>query len=290
MSCDSYYGIGESPTHAVCQDYALHGSLNDVEYIIIADGCSSSKYSEVGAQILCHAAKFQIEEKILSNSIERDSIEDNLLKLSMSICKRAEFIKNAYPISGNVLEATLLIAIEIKGKVYTFTWGDGVIIADYLLSDGNSKQFVTKIEYSLNAPFYLVSDPEKYLKWCKRKGVDSPTATQTYYFFSEGKRDKTEIEVSYQERFIHMFQSLPMLGVQLSSVTICSDGITSYQDSKKEDVRLDLTIPELVAFKNTTGEFVKKRMFFFDKKAKKKNWSHYDDISCGTIYLNGTVK
>ena len=57
MISDSYFEIGN--THMVCQDYALNGSSPDnrLHYSIVSDGCSSSKHSEIGAQILCHVAQ-----------------------------------------------------------------------------------------------------------------------------------------------------------------------------------------------------------------------------------------
>jgi hypothetical protein len=72
---------------------------------------------------------------------------------------------------------------------------------------------------------------------------------------------------------------------KLISVSICSDGISSYVDENKKGIGLEEVVPELVNYKNFTGEFVKKRMFFFNKKMISKKCHHYDDVSCGTIYL-----
>jgi len=56
MNADSYFEIGS--THLVCQDYALSGLYKDMCYGIVSDGCSSAENSEIGAQILCHGARY----------------------------------------------------------------------------------------------------------------------------------------------------------------------------------------------------------------------------------------
>ena len=66
ISADSYYTNGG--LNKGCQDYALHDSgFFPAPYIIVCDGCSSSRFTDVGARLLAHASK-----KVLHSLINED--------------------------------------------------------------------------------------------------------------------------------------------------------------------------------------------------------------------------
>lgn len=286
MSCDSYYEIGKS--HIACQDYALHGSLDGFEYGIVADGCSSANHSEIGAQMLCHAAKYQIGFCIRTGLLEKSNIKIISSVIGNGVFKRANEVIMSYPITRETLEATLLIAIRVSSKVLVFAWGDGVIIANYEKGDNSYYQTIMKIDYSLNAPFYLACNDDIYLKNCQKKGESNPQCFRETYTLSEEKGLSDPVKYSYPFNEIYMDKCASMVYSmeRLVSVTICTDGISSYRNGFKKDIGLETTVPEFIGFKNTTGEFVKKRMIFFGKKVTKNNWHHYDDVGTATIYLN----
>ncbi len=51
MSSDSFFTIGKS--HDICEDYACNGVFNDeIAYVIVCDGCSSSTHTDFGSRIL----------------------------------------------------------------------------------------------------------------------------------------------------------------------------------------------------------------------------------------------
>lgn len=290
MSCDSYYGIGHK--HQVCQDYALHGSLGDMEYVIVADGCSSAEHSEIGAQILCHAAKYQVALSYQSGLFLECSLETLSRVLGNSILKRIHEIRESYPIGRKALEATLFIAVDTPKKTFVFGWGDGVFIERYRFSDGAGTQCVCDIDFTGNAPFYLVSDLNRYLKDLRNKGHEEPLTTYTYHY--KNTTIEGEVNVSSVKRE-ELTDGKPLIWCNdkskkdigdLYSITVCTDGIKSFQENEKKDsVDLNLIVPEVVEYKATEGEFVKKRMFFFERMARKNNWSHYDDIGCGTLLI-----
>jgi hypothetical protein len=296
MSCDSFYSIGDK--HQVCQDYALHGELApDLQYAIVADGCSSAEHSEIGAQILCHAAKYQIALSYQSGLFHECSLKSLSCMLSNSILKRIQEVRLSYPISSKALEATLFIALYAPSKVFVFGWGDGVIIEHYRLEglyNGTEFDAVTEIDFSGNAPFYLVCDREHYLKDLQGKGYDDPQTTLTHHYQNvvEGKRGEIDL-ISRDKptdgspyRWCLDMNNRVHPDRKLISVTVCSDGVKSFQDMDKKPVKLMDIVPEVIGYKSTEGEFVKKRMFFLKRKAQKNNWSHFDDIGCGTIFIN----
>jgi len=298
MSCDSYYSIGDK--HQVCQDYALHGSEGDMEYAIVADGCSSAKFSEVGAQILCHAAKYHINLCFKTGMFEECSLDTLSSVLGNSILKRINEVRVNYPIDKEALEATLLIAVKVGGKIFVFVWGDGIIVERYKSIDGQEFQIVTDIDFTCNAPFYLTGDPEQYFKNLKNRGFDNPQTSLNYYYKKNPENFRTETKTvdTIAEPYL-WFTNLKGLdsstnfygksdgweSLNLVSLSLCSDGLKSFQDANRKPIELTEIIPEVVGYKSTDGDFVKKRMFFLKRTALKNKWSHFDDLSCATIFI-----
>ena len=67
--------LKKGKTHKICEDYIISG-YNPAPYIILSDGCSSSKNTDVGARVLCHVAKQYLENsKDSIISINKDSME-----------------------------------------------------------------------------------------------------------------------------------------------------------------------------------------------------------------------
>jgi len=280
---DSYFEIGGS--HLVCQDYALHGTFEGMEYGIVADGCSSAEHSEIGAQILCHVARNYLKLYHHGGLFKECKLGTITSMLGNSIVERADELRKLYPITREALQATLLIIVRIENEAFLFVWGDGVIIERYKPFEGSDtpKEFIIKIDYPANAPFYLATDIERYKEFLlKEKGEDKPYKiiethingvkhndnTQTFYLPYAFKYDKYDRQC------------------QLASVTITTDGILTYRDENKNPIDFTEIVPEVSKFKSKIGEFVKKRMTFFKRSVLKKQWTHYDDIAAATILMD----
>jgi hypothetical protein len=67
------------------------------------------------------------------------------------------------------------------------------------------------------------------------------------------------------------------------SITICSDGVKTYQNEKFKSINLTEMASEFINYKSDSGVFVQRCMNFLKRNNVKRQWSHYDDISCGTI-------
>jgi hypothetical protein len=70
------------------------------------------------------------------------------------------------------------------------------------------------------------------------------------------------------------------------SAAVFSDGIESFTDKEGSKVEAVDIVTELMAFKNTQGEFVTRRMSRFLKDCEKRGWSHYDDLSMAAIVVD----
>jgi len=256
MNIDSYFEIGK--THLVCQDYALCGKYQDMAYAIVSDGCSSAEHSEIGAQILCHVAKYNLElyYNLFSQGISELTIS-NLL--ANSILKRADEIRKIYPITPAALQATLVIAVKTYHWTYVFAWGDGFIIEN---------NHTMQLEYpDTNAPFYLCTDKTQYIE---KFGNDNAL---TITDLESGHIDYQDFDSPY----MNMYRTEPGL------IMVGTDGLNQYQDDKFKDIKSPDIISEITDFPTTSGEFLKRTMNFLKKDYARKGWFHSDDIGLAVI-------
>jgi len=270
MISDSHFEIGS--THSVCQDYALHGcsSDNKMYYSIIADGCSSSKHSEIGANILCHVAKYYLTNFYSTGIINHHQLDVLRSLLEKSIYTKANEIRTMYSINQSALDATLMISFMIGDNTYVYTWGDGVVIFNY-----ENYVKVYDYEYTSGAPFYLsyLNNTQPY----KDKFGDGLLHQNTYTI----ENDEIVFErtiMSYTHRL--KYQSCKNT---LKSVIIGSDGLTSYLDIDNKGISTTDIAKELLGYKRITGEFMKSNILFMNKRNKKNSITHYDDMSCGIV-------
>ena len=287
MNSDSYFEIGS--THLVCQDYALSGSFKDMTYGIVSDGCSSAEYSEIGAQILCHATRYFLTlyyDLFFNETLSAKYIAELLGK---SIRARADEIRKLYPISRDSLQATLLIALYIKTedtyKAFVFVWGDGVVITSSKIANFVS---VAELDYpETNAPVYLMTDFEAYKR--KFNAPDQLRKQFRNYDLFPDSNDVSPDRVA-NETFKDIDIDVPAVysfPAHLGDfIMIATDGLTQYQDQNKKPIDSSFVIPDLFDYPNFNGQFLKRTMNFMKRDMVKKSWSHADDIGLATIVLN----
>lgn len=115
---DAYFERGRQ--HAVCQDYGF--ASPDGDRAVLADGCSSSPDTDIGARLLCRVA----------------GPIANPTRAGRRIVQRADGIREAMLLDPRSMDATLLCvevdpseeAQEKFGTVATaVVWGDGAVAA-----------------------------------------------------------------------------------------------------------------------------------------------------------------
>jgi len=276
MNHDSYFEIGCS--HLVCQDYAISGCIDDIHYAIVSDGCSSAPHSEIGAQVLCHVAKYYVETYArigLFECLDLNMIA-NLLKVS--ICKRANEIQKIYPISPMALQATLMIATATPNELTIVAWGDGIIVTKESFVGGTPYYKITEIEYPTNAPFYITLDKKAYLM----EHPDSKVLWKSH-FYCDGT---TELHDTREHEDFPPFISRMDIKESNGFVALCTDGLKSYQDENKKPVSFIDMAREVTNFASSDNNvFLTRNMNFLKRKILKKSWSHFDDLGCAVISL-----
>jgi serine/threonine protein phosphatase PrpC len=124
--------LEKGSSHDICEDYILHGITKEynIPYIILSDGCSSSKHTDIGARILVHGIKKQIENHFCF--LPEEMINDDMYNyLQPNIIYTANSIINSLQLANSCLDCTLIFAFIINEKCYIFRYGDGSIITEY---------------------------------------------------------------------------------------------------------------------------------------------------------------
>ena len=113
VATDCVYAMGYG--HRVCQDYARSGP----GYVIVSDGCSGAKDSDVGARLLVLAA-----ERAIHCFKEPDDAESFV---AQAVGMAAASVR-AMSLKEDCLDATLMILKVVKDAVWAIIYGDGFLV------------------------------------------------------------------------------------------------------------------------------------------------------------------
>ena len=289
MHADHHYEIGSS--HAACEDYAMSGTHNGLSYAIVSDGCSSSDDTDVGARILCHIAKSALlylhRQGPLTNDYYIQNQFPSVFK-SLVLMKAIE-ARASLRLDYNAFDATLLVAFAAERPDNDPAWGyicfgDGVTVLRY--TDGHARAM--RMSYSSNAPYYLSYGMSKDKDDAYRAALGDATRHNTFIdLFPHGKYEEVkDYECEPCTDYTHMASSDVMLDVP-DQIVLFSDGVGSYEDKDRNAAPDMGVVREALSYKNTAGEFVKRRMRAMGKKFAADGISHYDDMSCAAVHIGG---
>lgn len=296
MNCDSHFVKGHS--HLVCQDYALHEKIGDLQFAIVSDGCSSSKDVDVGARILCHIAKDYLihYHKIgLVESLERSGKLSELLSiLEPAIIKKCLELKTALNMRSSAFDATLLIVLTYQGQTVVMGRGDGAIIFKY-----TDKIKYVRGEYESGAPFYLsyqfnsdrVSLYDTQFAGKFVRSYYTKKKSDTIFSLEEKDEGRYQTSFHYNSNYDSFTDEEDTTEeVKLESISVISDGLFSFFynpliTGTSGPFDYNSIIPEYVDFKNASDNFLKRRMRKVESDLNKIGVFHDDDLAIGTIYL-----
>ena len=253
MNTDCMFWIGSA--HPVCQDYAVAGG----GLVVLCDGCSSSPETDIGARLLARSA---FQGKAVQTAAECAAL---------------------LGLPETCLDATLLTIHAENGAFMIRCTGDGVIA--FGRQDGSIDMFV--IAYAASYPLYpsYSLDDTRLAQWTAQanniKTVQHWTLTAADEVVEGGTRESD----SAAEQFSGTADDTRFAAV-------LSDGVHSFtQTVQTETSRTTVAVPaaavlaELLAFKNSRGQFVQRRGVAFRKECEKRGWRHSDDVSLGVVWL-----
>jgi hypothetical protein len=286
MGADYFFRMGS--THAICQDYALAGEVDGVQYALLADGCSGvpipgqpgSPYTDWGARFLVRAAWLRLAE-----IAQGDFLNKSIIHHAASMARAAE-------LPPVCLDATLLAAVRTPdGGVSTYQTGDGVIAGRK--RDGSI--YYRTLRFGSGMPFYLSytlndSHLRAYLDPEARVGLNLPDAGTVQVIENQWHpRD------GWSPPFEGRSESLAMEDLvrrvtfpkeEFEVVALLSDGVESFLTRDQNQVALEMVLEQLLDFKGFVGQFAVRRCTrFLEKFCQNEHWRHGDDFSMAAIHL-----
>lgn len=250
-SVDHFLKIGS--THEVCQDYVISGT-DPVPHVILADGCSSSEESDIGARLLAHSARVWLR---LAGP---HAGAGDYARIESAIVTHANGIAGPLGLSPSALDATLVLAYLSEDRVVVHVFGDGFVA----LADTGGGCRVIDISFPGNAPYY----PSYRLD----PGRDHAYRSQ-YYSKTVGMRIlPPDGPVSF---------AFPVTDYPV--ILVASDGLDSFVDMSGGKIGPDAVARRFSQFKSLKGSFLKRRIKRAVRDFEKDGISHYDDLSVGAF-------
>ena len=267
MRADCYFATGK--THAVCEDYARvgvieEGSTAGLPYALIADGCSSSPDTDIGARLLVLAAEYAIQAWN-PQSVEAWRIIQGAHGMWTSVG----------PPNRACLDATLLtMTCPDQDTLKATLYGDGLVAG----RDHEGALWIIHIEYPSGAPDYLSYqlDPQRSGNYLKQFGNLRKMRVYRDGVWKENPETAGPFSIEcYKDSF--------------ETVMLFSDGVLTFQEFDEEGlfptpVPVEKVIEEIFAIKNWNGPFLTRRVRkFLTEYCRKHRWHHNDDFSVAAI-------
>jgi serine/threonine protein phosphatase PrpC len=240
MNADAIINIGS--THTICQDYAIARE----NYVILSDGCSSSRDTDIGARLLVRA---------LDQTLRTPTTHD-IAALHADAARTSLTWANMLALPPQSVDATLLSAHVSNDDLIIACSGDGVII----LESQSGALDVHPISSPSGYPFYpsYLHQPDRL-----HEMVSHNRSTETIVLQLNAAAYK-------------------YAAIASDGLTSFFHTQTTPNGKRVEPVRLSDVLAELWSFKTSHGAFVERRLKRFKKDTC---WQHADDLSLAVIHL-----
>lgn len=271
ISTDHAFHIGSQHLRGgmPCQDFALSEASQNIAYAIVSDGCSSGGMTDVGARIVTLNTATAMRRIGRSEFFHLDTLVAEL---------DATAAENLWLGNDDLLATCCYVHTHPDCDEVTMRIvGDGVMAT----TDLDGDLVMIRIEWAGNMPVYRAYRTDGYCRFIAAHGGDTsqPRAERIWHTRTDLERDDGVIPITLGEG---------MWGVShctrtkfFRSAAVFSDGVTQVDGMDWRDV-----VAELMAFKSTEGDFVKRRMNRFLKDCLKHGKGPIDDISMACIHID----
>jgi hypothetical protein len=260
-----------------CQDYSVSGVDAQTAYAIISDGCSSGGRTDVGARIIAQTTSIAITRSA-------DVVNNREYWIGESFAWRDHQAKELLQLKTNDMLATCGYIVATTSyediNIYARVTGDGAIA----WIDRFGHIGMARYDWDGNMPFYRAyqgADLDTFIA-AHGEDLDAEVATEQEHWRPSdaglSRRDETNR--------IQLHEALKGFSSQFASpsyqfIAVFSDGVTQVDGMDWRDV-----VAELMNFKSTQGDFVKRRMNRFLKDCLAHGKGPIDDISMACIHID----
>ncbi len=257
-----------------CQDYALSGygsdsTGEDAHFAIVSDGCSSGGQTDVGARITAHSTATALRRTAPFGDGEVvDAVAQHIgftARTALHLDQEDMLATCAYVLISD-RDDPLVVRII----------GDGVLAT----RDTAGNLEMTRIDWADNMPVYPAYYVDSYRSFIEAHGGDADLSRVTKTTFCAIGGHSSQMVESLR-------LSACLRGVQVEfdpaytvDAAVFSDGVTQVDGVDWRDV-----VTDLMSFKSTAGDFVKRRMNRFLKECQRHGKGPIDDISMACIHF-----
>ena len=266
---DAYFTIARQ--HLICEDYAFT-VFDPIPHIVLCDGCSSSASTDIGARIVAASAS-----KTLREYFENESSEGlpSYTDFGYAVANRARHVNDMLGLPAHALDATLLLAVPYHRQIHVYVYGDGNI----LTRDIDGQMGAVQLSFADNMPFYL----SYWLDKARREGYIEANDGGKNTLAIRGLHDYDEEirNADYDAALIFLFDLNAF-----SAIALASDGVSSFMSIEGQQRIPDIDIiKQLLAYKTTKGDFVKRRVRRMLKTYAKDGIYPTDDLAVATLLI-----
>lgn len=286
MHSDCTFRIGRD--HAICQDYGV-ARTSEPTFVILADGCSSSPDTDLGARLLVRSAERLLPDWLrATNALGGEDLNDvgAVGAYHRQVVLAARDHSAGLGLEACCLDATLLTLVVQAGQWLAMLYGDGVLALGDREARGTPRVRVRSIEFSGGYPNY----PSYRVDAGRRRAFEQLRGNRCrldpWLLNAEGAvRDDTPLGTVVDDCYVATgsVESLEWLAV----LTDGSSSFTCTESRERTSSRVPLpaVLSELLAFKSLSGVFVQRRVQRFLKECAARGWQHHDDLGVGAIAL-----
>jgi hypothetical protein len=275
MNTDCTYWIGRS--HTVCEDYVIARG-GEQPYVILADGCSSSPDTDLGARLLVRCAE-------AAGPVLADGTPAAVDAYHRETLHAAGHYAAGLGLDPRCLDATLLTLAVIAGRWLAILAGDGALA----VKTRHGELRVTSVSFTGGYPEYLsyALDPVRRQAFEGRSGNRRRVER---LLCGQGAAEVLSVEEERPTGAPFIQAGDP---ADTEWVAVLSDGVTSFTDLVETEtsrtvcpLTLSTVLPELLAFRSRTGCFVQRRTQRVLGEWSARGRHHQDDFSIGAIAFN----
>lgn len=292
FNADSCFFTGS--THSICQDYAATLITPRITVAAVADGCSGSPHTDIGARILVQAALTVLQTPLGENAWRESRCYDAFAAdftgrdpLGDMIIARAQTMLQTFQgIDPRALDATLgLIIGDVEtDNVDVLLWGDGAVVcAD--LQEGTQAIWVN--DYVSGAPFYLNYRTSRSRSRAYHADSGHLQATERFAqlvptIHAEDLQVEPTRKRDCQRLRVWNFNMPDDDEVRV--ITVMTDGVGTFGHEP------DIIASEVSEYKRANGDFLRARMKFFARASAKIGRNHGDDFGIAALAMSQNVE
>ncbi len=286
LQTDHYFHIGK--THLTngkpCQDYAISQVINDAAIAIICDGCSSGGQTDVGARLLGLTTQAALLNHWLTNGqiIPEPTSAEIRLNQKIKLASACQLLG----LQPNDLLATCVYAYFGPQAGIIHIQGDGVVALKFT----DQHILMHRFEWQDNRPYYPAYAESRLADFIAAHGNNLQALrlkSETWQTVASQQQllqtNDYTLSQGLQGLIINLDQTLISQGLEF--IAVFSDGVTQIDNVNWQDA-----VTEFLSFKNTKGEFAKRRMIRGIQDMIKVNKGPLDDIAYAVIRLDQNQK